>query len=499
MVNEFVHALLRGDFSVPARGNEEHHALQIARSAHAEQWSRVLKLSDLLPSQPNLRGLVLAHRSAALVTQGNPNEAVILLRQITRLSHASLRGYAHRLLGGVLILLGHLDEAQAHLTQALNTPLELERSRAHRDLGVLLARQGQYEEAESHYLKALVGLQGVSRALTLNNLAYLEVRRLAAKEALAHLEEALKLPGSKCEQARLWRTRHTAHLLRGESAQAMYALERSQGLADTPLVRAMTVHALRLTGERTRAKRVLERSLHDFLESPELQLAQAALLSGQQPAEALTLLESLNPTDPADGVRASLFKAHALHTLGRFEESYHCLGEATLLQAQHPLPFTLEAAHLSALYAWGLLHGLSLPLAWEGIVVKERPRVELFLDGVPRLQVEGREVELPPLAFHLLGYLWLEKGQCFWERLAMALWPETDDPKVLRSRLDNTLSRLRRRVGFPLLACTQGVCRFAPEVLLKAQLDDPQYFLEGCYLDWAVEVRQNGLSSERGF
>lgn len=493
MGKDFVEALVRGDLHARASTPEETHSLNVSRMVVAEDWSGVLASSNVLPHHPTLRGLVLAYRAAALVNQSDLKTALKLLRQLKRLLHPSVRCYVLRLLGGTLTLQGHLQAAKQYLEQALSTPVEVERYRTHRDLGVLLARMGDYPKAEAHYLKALPGLQGVSKALALNNLAYLEVRRLAALEALDHLEEALKLPAQKSEQARLWRTRHTAHLLRGEATQAAYALERAQALEDGPLVRSLHVHMLRLTNHPSVALRRLEESLHDFAEDALLNFAKAALLSGRDPRQALALLDGLELPDPAEAVRAELFKAHALYTLGRYEESYRCLWLATQSQTQHPLPFTLEAAYLAAFYAWGLLHGLNLPLAWEGIAVNERPRVEISLEGVPHLRLDGREVDLPPLAFSLLGYLWLQKGQCAWERLALALWPDTEDPKVLRSRLDNTASRLRRTVGLALVTCTQGVCRFAPELALEVVAEDHRRFLEGCYLDWAVEVREQGL------
>lgn len=490
--SDFLLNLLRGDLNARPSTPEEAHTLNVTRLALAENWPAVLAVSSVLPNHPSLRGLVLAHRAAAMAHGSDLDGALQVLRTLARLRHAGVRNYGLRLLGGTLTLQGRFEEARRYLEDALDTPVAVERYRTHRDLGVLLARTGDYAEAEAYSLRALPGLRGVSKVLALNNLAYLEVRRLAAREALGHLEEALKLPSPKSEQARLWRTRHTAHLLRGEAAQAAYALDRAQALEDSPLVRSLHVHMLRLVGQPSAGLRRLEEAMHGFPGDTLLAFAKAALVSGRDPEQALAILEGLELLDPAEAVRAELFKAHALHTLGHYEESYRCLGLAAQSQGQHPLPFTLEAAHLAALYAWGLLHGLNLPLAWEGIAVSERPRVELVLEGAPRLRLEGCDVGLPPLALNLLGYLWLQGGECPWERLALALWPGTEDPKVLRSRLDNTVSRLRRAVGLALVVCAHGVYHFATELALTVRLEDHRHFLEGCYLDWALEVREQG-------
>lgn len=487
---DLIRALLSGDFDARPADPEEAHSLRVARLAHAEDWEAVIAASAALPDRPALRGLVLAHRAAALLHRGDPDKALELLRGLARLPHPGVRGLAHRLLGGALAGRGQLEEARHHLEQALKTPVEPERRRARRDLGVLLSRLGDHAGAEAHAQAALAGSSGVLRALALGGLACAAVRRLAAREALDYLEEALALPAPRSEQACFWRTRHAAHLLRGEAAQAAYALERAQALGDGPDVRGLRVHLLRLTGQPSAALRQLEESTRRFPGDSSLSLARAALLSGRDPEQALAILEGLEPPDPADGVRAGLFEARALHALGRLEGAFRRLRRAAQEQARHPLPLALEAAHLSDLYAWGLLHGLSLPLAWEGIAVRERPSAELRLEGSPGLRLDGREVGLPPLAFALLGFLWLQGGQCAWEKLAMALWPDAEDPGVLRSRLDNALSRLRRKSGLPLVVLGQGVCRFSPELALEVAAGDRSRFLEGCYLDWAVEVRE---------
>ena len=52
-------------------------------------------------------------------------------------------------------------------------------------------------------------------------------------------------------------------------------------------------------------------------------------------------------------------------------------------------------------------------------------------------------------------------GPIGWQALASELWPEEDEPSILRSRLDVTLSRLRRKLREarlrPDLVGTDGV------------------------------------------
>jgi tetratricopeptide (TPR) repeat protein len=116
---------------------------QFARAI--DQYERALKTGPLPPEALN-------HLGYALLQEGRPAEAEMLLRQAVGLRPESA---IYSNLGNALQQLGRLEEAFTAYRAALATPDGALRAETHNDFGVALARGGRLDEAIVHFKEAV--------------------------------------------------------------------------------------------------------------------------------------------------------------------------------------------------------------------------------------------------------------------------------------------------------------------------------------------------------
>lgn len=120
-------------------------------------------------------------------------------------------------------------------------------------------------------------------------------------------------------------------------------------------------------------------------------------------------------------------------------------------------------------------------------------QLKLFLFGAPRLEQDGRGVEISlRKAFALLIYLAVTKQPHSRDALATLLWPESDQ-RSARASLRRTLYWLNQALGDGTLAVeSENIC-IDPQAEVWLDIDEYQRKLDGCLSnDEALE----GISSE---